>query len=83
MVPAHVMSLGSTATRGCGKSVNFMVIWRDRWRHRRAISASWLTYNASEYNAKGVLPRHGLAASDDASKDLATFPTKVTDLSTQ
>ncbi|MCC8955380.1 DUF302 domain-containing protein [Bradyrhizobium sp. Pear77] len=43
----------------------------------------WLTYNTSEYNAKYVLPRHGLAASDNASKDLETFLTKVTDLSTQ
>ena len=43
----------------------------------------WLTYNTSEYNAKYVLPRHGLAASNDASKDLETFLTRVTDLSTQ
>jgi uncharacterized protein (DUF302 family) len=43
----------------------------------------WLTYNTSEYNAKYVLPRHGLAASDDASKDLETFLSRITDLSTQ
>jgi hypothetical protein len=43
----------------------------------------WLTYNTSEYNAKYVLPRHGLTAPDDASKALETFLTRVTDLSTQ
>ena len=43
----------------------------------------WLTYNTREYNVKYVLPRHELAASDDASKDLETFLTRVTDLSTQ
>ena len=43
----------------------------------------WLTYNTSEYNAKYVLPRHGLAASDDASKVLESFLNKVTDQSTQ
>ena len=43
----------------------------------------WLTYNTSEYNAKYVLPRHGLAASDDASQDLETFLSRITDLSTQ
>jgi len=43
----------------------------------------WLTYNASEYNAKYVLPRHGLAVSDDASKGLENFLNKLTDQSTQ
>jgi hypothetical protein len=43
----------------------------------------WLTYNTSEYNAKCVLPRHGLTAPDDASRALETFLTRVTDLSTQ
>ena len=43
----------------------------------------WLTYNTSEYNAKYVLPRHGLAASDDASKVLESFLNKLTDQSTQ
>lgn len=43
----------------------------------------WLTYNTSEYNAKYVLPRHGLTAPDDASRALETFLTRVTDLSTQ
>jgi uncharacterized protein (DUF302 family) len=43
----------------------------------------WLTYNTSEYNAKYVFPRHGLAASDDASKVLESFLNKVTDQSTQ
>ena len=33
----------------------------------------WLTYNTSEYNAKYVLPRHGLTAPDDASRALETF----------
>src|SRR5882757_9709657 len=43
----------------------------------------WLTYNTSEYNAKYVLPRHGLAASDDALKVLEGFLNRVTDQSTQ
>jgi len=43
----------------------------------------WLTYNTSEYNAKYVLPRHGLSASDDAWKALENFLTDVTDRSTQ
>jgi uncharacterized protein (DUF302 family) len=43
----------------------------------------WLTYNTSEYDAKYVLPRHGLAASDDASKVLESFLNKLTDRSTQ
>jgi Domain of unknown function DUF302 len=43
----------------------------------------WLTYNTSEYNAKHVLPRHGLTAPGDASKALEAFLTRVTDLSTQ
>jgi uncharacterized protein (DUF302 family) len=43
----------------------------------------WLTYNTGEYNAKYVLPRHGLAASDDASKVLERFLNKLTDQSTQ
>jgi uncharacterized protein (DUF302 family) len=43
----------------------------------------WLTYNTSEYNAKYVLPRHGLTAPGDASKALEAFLTRVTDLSTQ
>jgi uncharacterized protein (DUF302 family) len=43
----------------------------------------WLTYNTSEYNSKYVLPRHGLAVSDDASKVLESFLNKLTDQSTQ
>src|SRR5260221_175185 len=43
----------------------------------------WLTYNTSEYNAKYVLPRHGLSASDDAWKALENFLSDVTDRSTQ
>jgi hypothetical protein len=43
----------------------------------------WLTYNTSEYNAKYVFPRHGVATSGDVSKALETFLTKVTDQSTQ
>src|SRR6266404_7961226 len=38
----------------------------------------WLTYNSSEYNAKYVFPRHGVATSGDVSKALETFLTKVT-----
>jgi uncharacterized protein (DUF302 family) len=43
----------------------------------------WLTYNTSEYNAKYVFPRHGVATSGDVTKALETFLTKVTDQSTQ
>jgi uncharacterized protein (DUF302 family) len=43
----------------------------------------WHTYNTSEYNAKYVFPRHGVATSGDVSKALETFLTKVTDQSTQ
>ena len=43
----------------------------------------WLTYNTSEYNAKYVFPRHGLAASDDATKVLESFLNKLSDQSTQ
>jgi uncharacterized protein (DUF302 family) len=43
----------------------------------------WLTYNTSEYNAKYVLPRHGLYASDDASKGLENFLTDLAERSTQ
>ena len=53
------------------------VVWQDDQ------DRVWLTYNTSEYNAKYVLPRHGLAASDDASKVLESFLNKLTDQSTQ
>src|SRR5260370_42484669 len=43
----------------------------------------WLTYNTSQYNAKYVLPRHGLYASDDASKGLENFLTDLAERSTQ
>jgi uncharacterized protein (DUF302 family) len=43
----------------------------------------WLTYNTSEYDAKYVLPRHGLYASDDASKGLENFLTDLAERSTQ
>jgi len=42
----------------------------------------WLAYNTSEYQAKYVLPRHGLYASDDASKALENFLTDVAERST-
>lgn len=43
----------------------------------------WLTYNASEYSAKEIYPRHGLAVPDEAAKALAGFLADVSDRSTQ
>ncbi len=53
------------------------LVWQDDQDRGR------LTYNTSEYNAKYVFPRHGVATSGDVSKALETFLTKVTDQSTQ
>jgi hypothetical protein len=61
--------------RRCRRSM--ALVWQDDQ------DRVWLTYNTSEYNAKYVLPRHGLAASDDASKILESFLNKLTDQSTQ
>ena len=52
------------------------LVWQDNQDRVR------LTYNTSEYNAKYVLPRHGLYASDDASKALENFLTDVAERST-
>ncbi len=43
----------------------------------------WLTYNASEYSAKEIYPRHGLAVPEQAAQALATFLADVSDQSTQ
>lgn len=43
----------------------------------------WLTYNSSEYGAKHVFPRHGLAVPDDAAKALETFLADAADQGTQ
>jgi uncharacterized protein (DUF302 family) len=43
----------------------------------------WLTYNASEYSAKEIYPRHGLAVPDEARQALATFLADVSDQSTK
>jgi uncharacterized protein (DUF302 family) len=53
------------------------LVWQDD------LDRVWLTYNASEYSAKHVFPRHGLSVSDDASKALENFLADVTDRSTQ
>lgn len=55
----------------------------DEGRRLAGRSGQGLTYNTSEYNAKYVFPRHGVATSGDVSKALETFLTKVTDQSTQ
>jgi hypothetical protein len=34
-----LMSLGSTATRGCRKTVTLTAFWRDRWSDHRTIGA--------------------------------------------
>lgn len=43
----------------------------------------WLTYNASEYSAKEIYPRHGLAVPDEAAQALAKLLADVSDQSTQ
>ena len=43
----------------------------------------WLTYNASEYSAKEIYPRHGLTVPDEAAQALAKFLADVGDQSTQ
>jgi uncharacterized protein (DUF302 family) len=43
----------------------------------------WLTYNSSEYGAKEIYPRHGLAVPEQAAQALATFLADVTDRSTR
>ncbi|SHG47176.1 DUF302 domain-containing protein [Bradyrhizobium erythrophlei] len=52
------------------------LVWQDNQDRVR------LTYNTSEYNAKYVLPRHGLYASDDASKALENYLTDAAERST-
>jgi uncharacterized protein (DUF302 family) len=43
----------------------------------------WLTYNASDYSAKKIYPRHGLTVPDEAAQVLAKFLADVSDQSTQ
>jgi uncharacterized protein (DUF302 family) len=43
----------------------------------------WLTYNSSEYGAKQIYPRHGLAVPEDAEKMLEKFLADASDMSTQ
>lgn len=43
----------------------------------------WLTYNASEYGAKEIYPRHGLTVPDEAAQALAKFLADVSDQSTR
>lgn len=43
----------------------------------------WLTYNSSEYGAKQIYPRHGLAVPDEAAKALEKFLADASDQSTQ
>ena len=44
----------------------------------------WLTtYNSSEYGAKVIYPRHGLAVPEEAAKGLEQFLTDASDQSTQ
>jgi uncharacterized protein (DUF302 family) len=43
----------------------------------------WLTYNASEYSAKEIYPRHGLAVPEEAAQALTRFLADVSDQSTQ
>jgi uncharacterized protein (DUF302 family) len=43
----------------------------------------WLTYNSSEYGAKVVYPRHGLAVPDDAAEGLERFLADASNQSTQ
>ena len=43
----------------------------------------WLTYNSSEYGAKVIYPRHGLAVPEEAAKGLETFLADASDQSTQ
>ncbi|AUD00329.1 hypothetical protein QU42_03265 [Bradyrhizobium sp. UASWS1016] len=43
----------------------------------------WLTYNSSEYGAKVISPRHGLAVPEEAAKRLEKFLAEASDQSTQ
>lgn len=43
----------------------------------------WLSYNSSEYGSSYVFPRHGLSASDEATKKTETFLADVADQSTR
>jgi uncharacterized protein (DUF302 family) len=43
----------------------------------------WLTYNSSEYSARKIYPRHGVAATGDATAALEKFLADVSDMSTQ
>jgi uncharacterized protein (DUF302 family) len=53
------------------------LVWQDEQ------SKVWLTYNSSEYGAKQIYPRHGLAVPDEAAKMLEKFLADASDQSTQ
>ena len=53
------------------------LVWQDEQ------NKVWLTYNSSEYGAKQIYPRHGLAVPDDAAKALEKFLADASDQSTQ
>jgi uncharacterized protein (DUF302 family) len=72
---AGTLPMTKSATRAIDLPMKALV-WQDNQDQVR------LMYNTSEYNAKYVLPRHGLYASDDASKALENFLTDVAERST-
>jgi uncharacterized protein (DUF302 family) len=43
----------------------------------------WLTYNSSEYGARAIYPRHGLAIPEDSVKGFEKFLADATDQSTR
>ena len=43
----------------------------------------WLSYTSSEYGAKMIHPRHGLAVTDEAAKGPEKFLAEASDQSTQ
>ncbi len=53
------------------------LVWQDEQ------NKVWLTYNSSEYGAKQIYPRHGLAVPDEAAKALEKFLADASDQSTQ
>ncbi|MDB5553708.1 MAG: hypothetical protein JWL86_3692 [Rhizobium sp.] len=54
-----------------------VLVWQDEQEK------VWLTYNSSEYGAKVIYPRHGLAIPDESVKGFEKFLADVTDQSTQ
>jgi uncharacterized protein (DUF302 family) len=54
-----------------------VLVWQDEQ------DKVWLTYNSSEYGAKVIYPRHGLAIPEDSVKGFEKFLDDVTDQSTR